>query len=120
MLLCVDLGRFAQTYIAVTNAARAGAGVASSNPVTPLTKPLWDMAVRDAVEDELTEGDGSERFDLNLLTIDPPLIIDEGGGLRRVRIEVSYPFQTLINWPFLPGYNDTLTLRKVVVMRSIR
>ena len=33
---CIDLGRFAHTYIAVTNAARAGAGFGSSNFVDDL------------------------------------------------------------------------------------
>jgi hypothetical protein len=46
--------------------------------------------------------------------------IDDGGGLRRVQVDVSYPFNALINWPFIPGYNSQIMIRRVVVMRGIR
>ena len=117
MLLTVDFGRFAHSYIAVNNAARAGASIASFHPVTAATKPLWDAAIRQAVEDEL-EANGW--FETARLTMPPPNIIDEGNGLSRVEVDVTYPFQTLVNWPFLPGYNDPVNLRRVVVMRMVR
>jgi Flp pilus assembly protein TadG len=116
-LLCVDFGRFAHSYIAVTNAARAGAGYASIHPVTAASKPAWDAAIRQTVQDELT---ANGWFDAAQLTVPPSLSVDEGNGYHRVTVEVSYPFQTLINWPFLPGYNDPLDLRHTVVMRRIR
>ena len=59
-------------------------------------------------------------FDPADLVVASPQLIDEGNGLRRVRVEISYPFQTVINWPFLPGYNDTFQIRGMVVMRAIR
>ena len=116
-LLAVDYGRFAYTHIAVTNAARAGAYYGSFHPVG--NKAAWDAAIRQAVEDELDVQNNSW-FDANSLVMAEPLVADDGGGLRRVTVDVSYPFQTLINWPFLPGYNDALMLRRVVVMRGIR
>ena len=116
-LLCVDFGRFVHTYIAVTNAARAGAGFASMHPITPATQPLYNAAVRQIVEEEMT---ANEWFESASLTVQPPQMIDDGDGTRRVRVDVSYPFNTLINWPFLPGYNDPVVLRRVVVMRLIR
>jgi Flp pilus assembly protein TadG len=117
MLLTVDFGRFAHTYIAVSNAARAGASVASFNSATPASKPLWDAAIQQAVADELAT---NTWFDAGDLVVATPTIIDEGNGLRRVQVDVTYPFQTLINWPFLPGYSDPVDLRHVVVMRMVR
>jgi len=117
MLLIVDFGRFAHTYIAVSNAARAGASIGSFNAPTPGSKPLWDFAIRQAVEDELAT---NTWFNSGNLVIAAPLLIDEGNGLRRVEVDVTYPFQTIINWPFLPGYNDPVDLRRVVVMRLVR
>ncbi len=40
--------------------------------------------------------------------------------MSRVEVTVSYPFQTLINWPFLPGYNDPLIITRTVAMRLVR
>ena len=81
-------------------------------------KTAWDAAVRQAVEDELdVQNTWFEAADLVMAT---PVVTDDGGGLHRVTVDVSYPFRTLINWPFLPGYNDDLMLRRVVVMRGIR
>lgn len=115
MLLAVDLGRFAHHHIAVTNAARAGAYYGSFHPVG--NKAAWDADIRQAVEDEMA---ANTWFNANDLVMPPPLATDDGGGLRRISVDVSYPFQTLINWPFLPGYNDSRMLRRVVVMRGIR
>jgi Flp pilus assembly protein TadG len=117
MLLTVDFGRFAHTFIAVSNAARAGASIGSFNVTTPGSKPLWDAAIRQAVEDELATNIWFDPADLFVAT---PVLIDEGNGLRRVEVDVTYPFQTLINWPFLANYNDPVDLRRVVVMRIVR
>lgn len=116
-LLCVDFGRFAHCYIAVTNAARAGAGYGSVNPYTAATKPVWDARVRQAVVDELDE---NSWFQLDELVMPTPEAINEGNGFWRVPVDVTYPFETLINWPFLPGYNEPVMLRRVVVMRGTR
>ena len=117
MLFIADFGRFAHTYIAVSNAARAGASIASFNAPTPGSKPLWDFVIRQAVEDELAT---NTWFDSVNLVVAVPVVIDEGNGLRRVEVDVTYPFQTIFNWPFLPGYNDPVNLRRVVVMRLVR
>src|SRR5262245_46480555 len=53
LLACVDLGRFAYSYIAVTNAADAGASYASVNPYTDATTTSWMTAVRQAVLNEM-------------------------------------------------------------------
>src|SRR3954454_19260119 len=51
---CADFGRFAYTYIAVTNAARAGTAFGCVNSFTPTTKTLWQAGVRQAAVDEMT------------------------------------------------------------------
>jgi len=116
-LLCVDFGRFAHYFIAVKNAARTGAGFGSTHRVTTATRPVWNAAIRQKVQDELDE---NSWFAADQLMVATPQIIDEGDGFSRVRVEVSYAFHTLVNWPFLPGYNDPIALRHVAVMRTTR
>jgi Flp pilus assembly protein TadG len=116
-LLCVDFGRFAHSFIAVTNAARAGAGEASLHPVTPASRPAWEAVIHDAVETELAS---NSWYDPAKLEIPSPQSIEESPGVHRVVVEVRYPFETVINWPFLPGYNEPVILKRVVVMRTIR
>ncbi len=121
VVLCVDFGRFAHSFIAVTNAARAGAGYASLHPVTPATRPAWNAAVRQAVINELS---GNVWFDEQQddLAISTPEVIDEGNGLIRVRVEVTFQFRTFLNWPLLPNFDEDnpIQLRRAVVMRMIR
>jgi len=117
VLICIDFGRFAHTYIAVNNAARAGAYYASIHPVTQVTMPIWQTKIRERVEDELA---ANGWFDPSSLVMPAAEVIDEGSGNRRVRVEVTYPFQTLVSWPFLTSYNATWNLRRVAVMRMIR
>jgi Flp pilus assembly protein TadG len=113
-LLCVDFGRFAHFYIGVTNAARTGAGFASSNLYTPTTQSLWNAKVQQAVRDELST---NAWFDPSKATISQQMI-PETGGYWRAQVDVTYPFRTLINWPFLPGYNTPVMLHRKVVMRG--
>lgn len=109
---CVDFGRFAHKYIAVTNAARVGAGFASFNPVTATTLPAWQQAIREAIEAEL-----SGLCAAGEITIAPPVVTTEPDGLKRVRVEVSCPFETLVQWHLLP---QSMTLTRAVEMRVIR
>ncbi len=122
-LLCVDFGRFAHYYIAVTNAARAGAAYATANRASIPPAPSWVIGVRQAVQDELST---NSWYDPAKLTFPEPVVTkeDSNGLLWRVQVDVTYPFQTLFTWPFLPavggrGYNDPLPLHRRVVMRGI-
>lgn len=112
VLACVDFGRFAHTYIAVTNAARAGAGFASFHPFTATTRQLWDDRTRETVETEM-----GSAFDANKIDVPSPVVSVDADGFERVRVKVSYPFATLAAWPFLP--ND-LILTRAVEMRFVR
>ena len=117
---CVDFGRFAYTYIAVTNAAREGAAYGSTTPFVPsggqnANQLAWRTALEVRIAEEI---DGVPGFDASQITVqytDP--IITEENGRRRLRITVSYPFQTIVNWPPIP---NTVLLTRTVEMRLIR
>lgn len=112
VLGCIDFGRFAYTHIAVTNAAREAAGFASMHP-PPNTDPgPWITAITAAALSEL-----GTLFDPGKVTVTNPAVSNDGSGVKRVRVEVSYPFEMVVPWPFLP---NSLTLARAVEMRMIR
>jgi len=113
VLGCIDFGRFTHSYLAVTNAARAGAGFGSVNPYTTASATTWKADIKSAVVDEMSKLNG---FDSTQLTVTSSYI-DEGNGLWRVKVTVSYPFQSVVSWPGLPA---TMTMQRVVVMRGTR
>ena len=114
VLGCVDFGRYANTYIVVTNAAREGAFVGVTSPLSTTSQTRWEQIIRDAVVNEMATVVG---FDSSRLTVAMSQISDDLEGKSRVRVEVSYPFQTVMPWVGLP---DELTLSRAVEMRVIR
>jgi Flp pilus assembly protein TadG len=108
-----DFGRVSYSTIAIANAARSGAAFASMNPVDPVTLGAWTAGVNQAVVDELSQ---STAFDPSKLVVGITRVT-ESGGLRRVEVQVTYPFETIVNWPTLPSSFD---LRQTVSMRCIR
>src|SRR5574340_571234 len=85
VLGCVDFGRFAYTYIAVTNAARVGAGLASCKPYSTDARPQWEAEIRAAVAGELQ---GMPGFDPARLTIAAPVLSRDSQSMLKVRVEV--------------------------------
>src|SRR6516165_8835479 len=71
ILGCVDFGRFAYTYIAVSNAARAGASWAMMNPPDNMTTPSsgWQSQVTQAVNDEMSQQPGFQSSSLTVGTV---------------------------------------------------
>lgn len=117
LLGTVDFGRFAYTHIAVTNAARAGAAFGSMNPYSTATQSNWQAQVVQAARDEMFQQTGYVPGNL-AVTVTP---VAEAGGLWRVGVQATYPFQTLIQWPGLPGGSGApITLQRTVVLRAIR
>ncbi|HUE70040.1 MAG TPA: TadE/TadG family type IV pilus assembly protein [Pirellulaceae bacterium] len=114
VLGCVDFGRFGYMYIAVTNAARAGAGVGSSKRVTTATLEKWRTEIRTAAASEMS---GQTGYDAARLTIPDPQLIVETSGLKRVSVQVNYDFRMIVPWPLLPSQ---VTLSRTVQMRIIR
>jgi Flp pilus assembly protein TadG len=116
VLGCVDFGRFAYTYIAVTNAARAGAWVGSTRPYTAGTQADWEAGIRTAVADELQGL--APTFDPAKLTVATPVVSLDSQYMPKVRVEVTYVFNTLVSWPAMPG--PAINLSRAVEMRIIR
>jgi hypothetical protein len=124
VLGCVDFGRFAYNYIAVSNAVRAGAAWATLNPPSNMPDPSasWQTSVQQAVSSEMSRQPG---FQSGSLTVNTVAVTTESGGTWRCTISAAYPFQTLIPWNFgwfgtSVGIPSSLTLSKTVTMRGLR
>ena len=115
VLLCIDFGQFAYYYMAVTNAARAGAGYGSANPYTASTQTMWQTATVQAVKNEFAQ---NAWYNSAKLTVATPVATQQGNGYWTVSVTVTYSFQTLVNWAFFSGYNHPISLTRTVVMRG--
>src|SRR5262249_53885120 len=113
ILGCVDFGRFAFCYIALTNAARAGAGLGCMHPNTTATSSAWQAQVTQAVAAEMSQdpGFGSTKFTATAVSV------TESNGMWRVEVSATYSFTTLVSWPGIPS---NVTLSRTVVLRGIR
>jgi Flp pilus assembly protein TadG len=117
----IDFGRFMYTWIAVTNAARAGAGVGimshypDPDPTANTGLINWQMSIRNAVANELGMNND---FPPNGDTNSQGLYVSasrygEAGGLWRAQITVRLPF----TWWSFPGNTQP---QQTVVYRAIR
>ncbi|MGV2338505.1 MAG UNVERIFIED_CONTAM: pilus assembly protein [Planctomycetaceae bacterium] len=107
-----DYGRFAATSIAVCNASRAGAGYGCIHPWDSYTSAAFMTACRSKVEEEFSAVPG---FDPQQLQIQ---IFAEGTWPNnRVRVAVNYPFETVINWGFLPS---SVPVSRTTVLPMVR
>jgi Flp pilus assembly protein TadG len=113
LLGATDFGRFSYSSIAIANAARSGAAYGSMNPFDSTTQATWQTALTQAVVDELSQ---STAFDTTKLTV-TITAVTESSGLRRVSVQVTYPFKTTISSTFVPS---SFNLQETVVMRGIR
>ena len=123
VLGAIDFGRFAYNYIAVTNAARAGAAYAIMNPYntnSPTATSAWQNAILQTARNELANQVGGTNA--ANLTINPlPAAIQDANGLNRVQVTAHYPFTTIINWQWTGlGIPNTMSLSSMVEMRMIR
>jgi len=83
---CVDFGRFAYSYIALTNATRAGASHAMMNNYSSTTFGNWKTGITTAVQQEMNQQMGYVSADLQVIS--PAAQADvtvEASGLRRCR-----------------------------------
>jgi Flp pilus assembly protein TadG len=118
VLGAVDFGRFAYHYIAVTNAARAGASYGIMNSYTASTFSTWKANITQAAKDEMTQQVGNGNISNMTVSVTTS---QDANGLRRVQVTASYPFTTIINWRWTGlGLPHTLTLERKVEMRLIR
>jgi Flp pilus assembly protein TadG len=127
ILGCLDFGRFANALIAVTNAARAGAGVAimshypDPDPTMVAGLINWQTSICTAVANELgmsADFTPAGSSDPNGYTNSQGLYVQavrsgEEGGLWRAQVTARYPFQ----WWGLPS---EVQPQQTVVLRAIR
>lgn len=109
----VDLGRVVHAYLAVSNAARAGAGYGSMHEFTDYTRPSWESQIRSTIEDEMQGLNGFSAANLQSTYT----TTTDSDGLFQVKVKVSYPFSTVIAWPGVPSQ---VSLSHEVEMRQIR
>jgi Flp pilus assembly protein TadG len=109
----VDFGRFAYTYIAVTNAARAGSFYGATNPYTAGTYATWQSKVKQAAADEMGSISGFTMSDVTATGV----ASGETGSNWRARCTVPCTFTTLVSWPALP---QTMTIQQTVEIRAVR
>ncbi len=113
LLGATDFGRFSYSAIAVANAARSGAAYGIMTPFDATSQGAWQAAVTRAAIDELSQ---SPAFDTSKLAV-TSATVTEASGLRRVSVQATYPFKTIVNWTIIP---NTFNLTHTVVMRGIR
>ena len=114
----VDFGRFAYNYIAVTNAARAGAEYGMMNNFTASTQSTWNTNVTQAAKDEMTSQVGSGN--IGNLTVNVATTTDSNGA-KRVQVTATYPFTTIVNWQWTGmGIPSSFNMKRKVEMRIIR
>lgn len=112
-LICIDFGRFAYHYVAVTNAARAGGEYAITNPIGS-SQAAWRDRIQATARAELAN---QSNCDPNRLTTEVTVASDANGVLQ-ARVVATYTgFHTVVSWPGIP---DAPTLRARVVMPVIR
>lgn len=102
MLLAVgsiDFGRIPHFHQVVANAARTGAETGATQQFTSFTRASWEAGIEEAVEIEMQN---IPNFDSSKMTFDLSTTTNSD-GLARIVVEVSYPFETLINWPGMPS-----------------
>jgi Flp pilus assembly protein TadG len=113
VLGCVDFGRFAYSYIALTNAARAGAAYAIMNPYLLADQAPWMARIQQTAQDEMYQQTGYVAASLTIQTT----AFTDANGLQRVQITAGYPFQMIVPWPGIP---NNVMLQTAVQMRAIR
>jgi hypothetical protein len=114
---CIDFGRFAYAYIALSNAAREAAYLAATTPIpsdSERMQTVWERAVKATVTGEMADVPG---FDPQHLEVALPSLEIENAHSRRVAVSVSYPFHTIVPFPRL---DNAITLQRTVAMRMIR
>jgi hypothetical protein len=109
---CVDLGRFYHSSYSVVNAARAGAGYASTRTFTT-NDTAWQAGIREVV---LSEMDQLAGFDANQVVVTAAADFT-GGAVPRLRVTVQYPFAMVVPWPLL---TNSFQLAHTAEMRATR
>ncbi len=107
---CVDFGQFGSVWVALTNAARAGAEYGANHQMTPATQDQWEADIRAAAIEEMAETPG---FDADALQVAIEVSVDPAGG-QRVSVDAGYEFKPVISSNGLP---ETIQLNRQSTMK---
>jgi Flp pilus assembly protein TadG len=106
ILGAADLGRFAQFDNIVSNAARLGAEYGATHRRTALNADAWEERIVEVVHEELAH---LPDFDASAVTLNVEVTDDDDAPLL-IDVEVTYPFEMIVDWPGLPGQFDIRAL----------
>jgi len=95
---CVDLGRIIAAYLAVTNAARAGAEYGATHRFTAYTSSSWQSQISQIALQELQNVPSYAAANATVTVTTST----DSGGQTCVAVSVSYPFQSIVAWTGLP------------------
>ena len=127
MLGCIDFGRFAYSYIALTNAVKEGAYHAATHPFTPESREAWEADIRNVIQNELSHLHDFETH-RDMINIHQPQWAPEPGGFYYTEVTAEYPFEMIVEWSiirsWIGGSNESNSRRIMMAstcrMRSIR
>lgn len=113
VLGAADWGRVIHVDNVLMNAARSGAAYGTTHRVTDYIRSDWESRVVACVAEEAAH---LPDFHPDLLNASVATF-DEPDGSTRISVNVSYPFEMVIDWPGWPGQ---ITLSRTVSMRGYR
>jgi len=117
LLGAIDFGRFAYYSIAASNAAGAAVRFGSMHPYSTSTVTQWTSEVMEVARDDMQ---GVVGYNASKLTVGTPTVTSETVSsylLERVRIQLTYQFQTIVPWPGIPA---NLTIVRSASARIVR
>lgn len=99
VIIGADFGRAVHHQIALTNACRVGAEYAASHPYTPLDDAGWKAAVEQVLVEEVENNSA-----IDPLAIEAEAsVVNHADNTYTVTVELTYPFETIVNWPATPS-----------------
>jgi Flp pilus assembly protein TadG len=113
LLGCVDFGRAAYWAVALHSAVGSGANYGATHRVSELNRSSWEARLRQRVQEEMQQ---IPDFDSALLTIQVSTIAETDQTVR-LSIVGQYPFETLVEWPGIPG---SISLRSGITALQYR
>lgn len=99
VLGAADFGRLAHFDNVLSNAARVGAQYGATHRRTALNAGEWEQRLIAVVTEEAAHLPG---FDADRFAVVVDASPEPDGGLR-ISVAVTYPFETIVDWPGIPG-----------------
>lgn len=95
---CCDFGRIMHFKQVVGNASRTGAELGALQGFTEHTYDSWVNSIQSGILEEMSN---IPSYDESSVNIELSTTVD-GDGLPLLTVGVTYPFTTIVSWPFLP------------------